>query len=126
MPTKRISMRQLREILRLRLQADLSLRQIQSSLRVSLGAVQKVVSQAAALELDWTTIDGLNDQQLAGQFYPRADTVSTTDLAPPDWLTVHQELRLKGVTKQLLWEEYTQQFPNRCYSYSQYCHLYSH
>lgn len=126
MPTKRISMRQLREILRLRLQADLSLRQIQSSLRISLGAVQKVVSQAVAQGLDWTTIEGLNDPQLARQFYPQADTASTSDLEPPNWIEVHQELRRKGVTKQLLWEEYTQAYPNRCYSYSQYCHLYSH
>jgi len=33
-------------------------------------------------------------------------------------------LRRKGVAKHLLWEEYTQQYPNRCYSYPQYCHLY--
>ena len=42
----------------------------------------------------------------------------------PDWASVHQELKLKHMTKQLLWEEYTQQYPNRCYSYSQYCDLY--
>ena len=47
MPTKRISMRKLREILRLRLQGELSLRQINNSLRLSLGAVQKVARQAA-------------------------------------------------------------------------------
>ena len=45
MPTARISMRNLREILRLRLQAGLSLRQIQSCQRVSLGAVQRIASQ---------------------------------------------------------------------------------
>jgi transposase len=28
------------------------------------------------------------------------------------------------MTKQLLWEEYTAQYPNRCYSYSQYCERY--
>jgi len=31
----------------------------------------------------------------------------------------------KGLTKQLLWEEYTQQYPNRCYSYSQFCARYT-
>lgn len=30
------------------------------------------------------------------------------------------ELKKKGLTKQLLWEEHTQQYPNRCYSYSQF------
>ena len=44
----------------------------------------------------------------------------------PDWSVVHQELKRKGVTLQLLWEEYTQQYPNRCYSYSQFCDRYRH
>lgn len=30
------------------------------------------------------------------------------------------------MTKQLLWEEYTQHYPNRCYSYSQFCDRYRH
>ena len=44
----------------------------------------------------------------------------------PDWAVVHQELKRKGMTKQLLWEEYTEQYPNRCYSYSQFCDRYRH
>ena len=124
MPTKRISMRQLREILRLRLYADLSMRQIKSSLRVSLGAVQKVSSKAQAQNLNWEAIERLDDQQLARLFYPAADTRASGDFELPDWVEVHRELRRKGVTKHLLWEEYTQQYPNRSYSYAQYCHLY--
>ena len=49
-------MRQLRTILRLRLQAKLSL-------RLSLGAVQKICSKAEALDLDWPAIEQLDDQQ---------------------------------------------------------------
>ena len=64
-------MRQLRTILRLRLQAKLSLRQIKTSLRLSLGAVQKICSKAEALDLDWPAIEQLDDQQLASRFYPR-------------------------------------------------------
>ena len=57
-------MRKLRELLRLRLMGELSLRQIKASLRLSLGAIQKVVSQAKTLELDWSAIEKLDDQQL--------------------------------------------------------------
>ena len=74
MATKRILMRQLREVLRLRLNAKLSLRQIKASLRLSLGAVQKVTSKAEELGLTWELIEQLNDQQLACQFYPESDT----------------------------------------------------
>jgi len=124
MPTKRMTMRNLRELLRLRLQADLSLRQIKSSLRISLGAVQKITSKADELRLDWAKIQTLNDQQLAHLFYPRSDTYASSTFELPDWVDVHRELRRKGVTKHLLWEEYTQQYPNRSYSYPQHCFLY--
>ncbi len=117
-------MRNLREILRLRFQAGLSLRQIKSSQRVSLGVVQKITSTADALKLNWEKISNLDEAQLARQFYPEADVRTSSHLQSPDWVEVHQELRRKGVTKHLLWEEYTQAFPNRSYSYPQYCFLY--
>jgi len=117
-------MRKLREVLRLRLHAKLSMRQIRDSLRLSLGAIQKVVSKADELGLDWGAIEQLNDQQLASQFYPESDTRSSTQFQQPDWVDLYRELKKKGVTKHLLWEEYTQQYPNRCYSYPQYCMLY--
>ena len=117
-------MRQLRELLHLRLQAELSMRQIKDSLRISLGAVQKVISQAEAQGLSWAAIEQLDDQQLARRFYPEADTRVSAALQLPDWVEVHQELRRKGVTKHLLWEEYTQAYPNSSYSYPQYCFLY--
>ncbi len=117
-------MRNLREILRLRLQAGLSLRQIKTSQRVSLGAVQKLVSQAERQGLDWPMIKAMDDTQLARLFYPQSDTRVSNQFQLPDWGQVHQELKHKGVTKHLLWEEYTQQYPNRSYSYPQYCFLY--
>jgi len=117
-------MRKLREILRLRLTAQLSMRQIKASLRVSVGAIQKVISQAEALGLDWPAIEKLDDQQLASTIYPESDSRVSSQFQLPDWIEVHQELKRKGVTKHLLWEEYSQQYPNSSYSYPQYCALY--
>ncbi len=117
-------MRQLRAVLRLRLQAELSMRQIKNSLRISLGAIQNIASQAKAQGLDWAAIEALDDQQLARLFYPESDTRVSSAFQLPDWVDVHRELRRKGMTKHLLWEEYTQAYPNRSYSYPQYCFLY--
>jgi transposase len=100
------------------------MRQIKASLRISLGAVQKITSKAEALKLDWPTIDQLNDQQLARAIYPESDTRASNAFELPDWVEMHQELKQKSVTKHLLWEEYTQSYPNRSYSYPQYCFLY--
>jgi transposase len=117
-------MRNLREILRLRLQSGLSFRQIKNSQRVSLGAIHQIVSQAKAHNIDWPAIASMDDQQLARLFYPESDTRASNQFQLPDWQVVHQELKRKCVTKHLLWEEYTQSYPNRSYSYPQYCFLY--
>ena len=45
MSAKRIAMRKIREILRLRLEAGLSVRQIHASAKVSVGAIQKLLKK---------------------------------------------------------------------------------
>ena len=119
-------MRKIRDILRLRLSAGLSIREISRSTQISVGGIQKLLSKAKALGLTWPLPDELDDSQLAVLFYPRADTQVSRRYQVPDWETVHQELKRRPMTKQLLWEEYTQRYPNRCYSYSQFCDRYRH
>ena len=126
MSGKRITMRKIRDILRLRHEGNLSIRQIRASTKVSVGAVQKLLSRAETLQLGWPLDPALTDNQLARLFYPEADTRASRRFQVPDWAVVHQELKRKGMTKQLLWEEYTEQYPNRCYSYSQFCDRYRH
>lgn len=117
-------MRKIREVLRLHFAAQLSVRKINASTKVSVGAIQKLLTKAKALSLSWPLPDDLDDTQLANMFYPRADTRPSTRFEVPDWPAIRKELTGKGVTKNLLWEEYTQQYPNRCYSYSQFCDRY--
>ncbi len=117
-------MRKLREVLRLRLSAQLSMRQIRDSLRLSLGAVQKITSKADELKLDWDAIQKIDDRQLAKAIYPESDTRASSTLELPDWRDIHKELAYPKMTKHVAWEEYSQTYPNRSYSYPQYCHLY--
>ena len=122
MPNKRLSMRPLREILRLHLQSQLSTRAISRAQRVSVGAISKITQKTKEQALNWATVCQLDDVQLSQLFYPRANNQLSNQLVMPDWESVRQELTGKNVTKHLLWEEYTQQYPNSRYSYSQYCH----
>ena len=126
MSAKRITMRKIRDILRLRHAAGLSIRQIRASTKVSLGAIQKLLAKAEEEGLAWPLPPELDDDsRLARLFYPGADTRVSTRYQLPDWSALHQALKRKGMTKQLLWEEYTEQYPNRCYSYSQFCERYA-
>jgi len=133
-------MRQIREVLRLSLSAGLSIRKISASSKISVGSIQAILKQAAQLNLSWPLPDELDDQALALLFYPRSDAKPGRRHQEPVWIEVHQALKQKGVTKTLLRddcmdaggratqdavaEEYTRQYPNRCYSYSQFCARY--
>lgn len=124
MPQPRINMRKLKEILRLRLQAQLSIRQIAASTQLSVGVVQKVVRQAQQSNLTWAKLAELNEYQITRLVYPTPAAPQRKGFIDPDWGEIHQELKRKGVTKQLLWQEYGEQHPNLAYSYSQFCARY--
>ena len=125
MSAKRTAMRKLREVLRLSYSADLSIRKISANTKISVGSIQNILKLAEQLKITWPLPEDWDDQTLALKFYPRSDAQPSSKFQEPVWTDVHLELKKKGVTKQLLWEEYTRQYPNRCSSYSQFCARYS-
>ena len=98
-------MRQLREVLRLSLSAGLSIRNISASTKLSVGSIQQILKRAEQFQLSWPLPDNLDDQALALKFYPRADARPARRHQEPDWCELHQELKKKGVTQQLLWDD---------------------
>lgn len=127
MTTRHLSMRKLLDILRLRLESGLSVRQIARATRVSVGAVSKYLLRAQELGLTgWPLPEGMDEASLQQRFFPQANLAPRTGWVEPDWVQVHIELRRKGVTRQLLWEEYAERHGENAYSYPQYCHRYGH
>lgn len=118
-------MRKIKEVLRLKFEAGLSYRQISSSTKLSLGKITDLVQRVEESPFTWQALSGMDDAQLLCLLYPGTPPDTRKGFAQPDWSTVHMELRRKGVTKQLLWEEYTTAHPARSYSYSQYCERYN-
>ena len=117
-------MRKLRDILRLRLSAGLSYRQIQAVTRASIGLIQKFIATAEVLGLGWPLPVDLDDNQLHAMFYPPANDDRPARYQPPDCPVIHQSLKHKTVTLQLLWEEYREECGIRAYSRSQFCDIY--
>ena len=109
-------MRKLREVLRLSYSAGLSIRKISASTKISVGSIQNILKLAEQLQITWPLPEDWDDQTLALKFYPRSDAQPSAKFQEPVWTDVHMELKKKGLTKQLLWEEYAQQYPNRCYN----------
>lgn len=120
MPTERISMRTVRESLRLRA-AGLSIRQIARCLRISKSAVGKYLELAHAAGLSWPLPDHLDDIALDRALVggPAVAPLSRR-FVEPDYPRIHQELKRKGVTLALLWEEYQQQYPDQHYQLTQF------
>ena len=122
MPAERLSMRKLREVLRLHFEQRSSLRSISASCQISASTVQGYLSRAKVAKLSWPLPSELDDEGLERLLYQREG--ETARARPePDFAVMHLELRRKGVTLQLLWEEYRAAHPDG-YEYSRYCELY--
>lgn len=125
MRKKRISMLKIREILRLHHQHGLSMRQISDSVSVGIGTVHRLLRRCTAAELSWAAVVEMNDQELSAALHSHAGAAGAAEVVVPDWQVMEQELSKKGVTRQLLWEEYVcLNGADKSYSYSQFCALY--
>ena len=118
-------MRKLKDVLRLRLTAGLSNRKIALITGIGKTAVSKHVSRAKELGLDWPKIEAMPEEAIEALLYPTPKEPKPGGPVMPDWNEVAKELRRKGVTKQLLWEEYKEDHEETAYSYSRYCELYA-
>lgn len=116
-------MHKIREILRLHHEAHLSQHQIAASLRLSVGVVNKYLQRAQQAHLKWPLPAILDDQGLK-QKLKGTKPVVPLRYAEPDYPLIHLELKRKGVTLQLLWQEYQAKADGPVYSYAQYCALY--
>lgn len=119
MPAKRSAMRKIKEVLRLKFEARLSHERIAAASGLSKGAVSKYVQRAISKELSWPLPGDLDENALERLLFPQI--VQREHFVHADYAYVHQELKRKGVTLQLLWEEYHGAHGERAYRYSQFC-----
>jgi len=93
MPGERLSMRKVRELLRLRWERQLPQRVIANSLRLSQASVSDYLSRARRAGLTWPLPDGLDDAQLEALLFPPLPDVPSDQRPVPDWSAVHRDLR---------------------------------
>jgi hypothetical protein len=103
MPAKRLSMRKIREILRLRHDCGLSNRAIARGIPASPSTVSDCLLRAKVAGFSWPLDPEMDDTALENLLYPVPDA-GRAPRAMPDFETLHKEMRRKGVTLQLLWQ----------------------
>lgn len=122
MAAKRLSMRKIREVLRLRALGQ-SPGAIAQGLQVGENTVRRYVRRAEAAELGWPLPPELGDEALEALLFTPPPAAGTARPVP-DWVEVQRELRRRGVTLQLLWLEYKALHPDAGYQYTQFCEHY--
>jgi transposase len=125
MPAERVSMRRVREILRLKFECGRSDRAIAVAVSVARSTVQLCLSRFAAAGLSWPLPAGLTEQGLEALLFAPIGGCKPGKRCKtePDWTAIHRELRRPGVTLLLLWEEY-RAIHTKGYGYSRWCELY--
>ena len=125
MSQERLTMNKLREVLRLHACSGLSNRKIARALKISASTVGYYVSAFKKSPLGFADCNAINDVELLAKLTPYCQQLqrSQPTRTPLNLMSVHQQLKQKGVTRELLWQEHCQKeaFP---YSYTEFCRQY--
>jgi transposase len=115
-------MEKIREIIRLREQANLSERAISRTLNISRPIVKRYIQDISRAGLDYTAITTMDDDTLleilVGKTISRSPRYEVLLSHFPYFL---KELKRTGVNLQRLWEEYRDDHPDG-FGYSQFCY----
>ena len=125
MAKPRLSMRKIKEVLRLS-QLGLSARQVARSANLSRSTVKEYLVRAERAGIAWPLAESFTEDQILARLLPPKPLEASTQRALPDFDYIYRELKAHqkfNLTLDLLWREYKEQHPEG-YQYSQFCELY--
>lgn len=125
MAKPRLSMRKIREVLRLKFDCALSGHRIAQSCQISRSTVADYLCRLEKTGLSWPLPEDLSEEELEKKLFPAvASEPSAKPL--PDFEYIYQELKTHkkfNLTLDLLWREYKEQYPEG-YQYTQFSVLF--
>ena len=126
MANRRLSVRKIKEILRLKLDCGISEREIARSCQVSRSTVADYLRRATAAKVTWAEASAMAEAQLEERLFPTEHIPSSVKRPPPDCEHIYNELRTYrkfNLTLSQLWLEYKEKHPDG-YQYTQFCEHY--
>jgi transposase len=114
-------MKKLKEVARLYLEHNLGVRPIARACNISTSTASVYVEKLKQLGATYQEVCTMEEDALSGLLFPKEEKVEVRPL--PDLNYLHGELKTKGVTLQLLHEEYKKDNPDG-YERTQFYHLY--
>ena len=118
-------MRKIKEVLRLKYEHGLSVREIARSCSVSRTTVSEYLMRARAAGINWQEAGELTDTHIEERLFP-VSIPSSVKRPEPDCEYIYNELRKYrkfNLTLIQLWLEYKEEYPDG-YQYSQFCEYY--
>jgi len=117
-----LTMRKIKEILRLTWVMKFSNRQVAASVNIAHRTVGEYIKRAERAGLDWQQAEKLGEAELKKLLFPlkKAELEARPE---PNWQQVEEEMQGKHVTRMLLWQEYIAEHPDG-FGYSQFCDKY--
>lgn len=119
-----VSLEKLKGLLQLKFESQLTHRQIGACLNLSPGTISDYLQRLKELNVGKASeLDEVVLQKVRACVHKPTQPKKTI----PDWPTIHTDLKRKGVTLQLLYEEYEKKIgdPKACLSYSRFCKRYN-
>jgi len=117
---RRVSLQKIKEVLRLRFLKNMSYRQIEVISGISRSSAAEYCRRFEIIPHTIEAALALCDEDLDGLLHPEKKLRSRNDERPlPDMNYIHSELKRKGVTLLLLWQEHRETNPNG-YGYTQF------
>lgn len=123
MARKRLSMLKIKEMLRLKNECGLSIRQISKSCSVSRPVVSDYLKLTETNKLGWAEAKLMSDEEIKARLLGAKQTGTISKKAVPDWAYIHQEIKKPHMTLALLWQEYREE-QSAGYQYSRFNELY--
>ena len=124
MPKNKTDVEKIREILRLCLELNYSLRDAAIALGVSKTTVGEYIAEFKRSGLSYQEIIGMSDTEVI-ELFDKSNKSSNPlyEALSKDFENISKQLKRTGVTLYLLWEEYHQK-QEEGFSYSRFCHHY--
>jgi transposase len=119
---KGLTMRKVRDLLRLCWEGGLSSRQAARSLGIASSTASEHLQRARRAGLDWAQVQALDDEALEAKLFPHEAAAAKVGRSLPDIAYLKRELAKPDVTLMLMWEEYRRDHPDG-YQYSRFCEL---
>ncbi len=118
-----MSVRTIRELCRLHFNFDMSIRAIAGACNISSSTAHTYISKLKETKISYQEVLKMTEDELKKFFIPEKTINHSTSKSPLDFEYFHNELKSKGVTLQLLYEEYIENDPDG-YGRSQFYSLF--